>query len=289
MAVKKKTVRICVTGILCASVLVSLAVAADRGRIRTETDAQITEDAVVYAVDSIQVTEDVKIQGWAMIRGETMENVDCNVVLIGEESGEKRILPTMIIERNDLTEVFPDGISYAEAGFLANVKKDRLSLEKEDYQIWLEYLTNGHKSLVPTDKKVRAVRETVWQETDTSEAGISFLLDSVTAKNKVLTVNGWLFRTEDAGKETKTEVLLFHSRTGKAYVLPTDIVERTDLSESFPEIASLEYAGFTASTETWRFDFGYDSFEICLRYTNEEEAFTIHTGQYVNLEEQEEM
>lgn len=288
MAVEKKTVRLGMAGILLVSVLFSFAVAADRGRIRTETEATVLENDVDYAIDSVLITEDVKIQGWAMVLGEVINIADCNVMLVGEESKEVFILPTMIVERADLTEVFQDGTDYTKAGFLANIAKDRLSLDKEDYRIYLEYLTNRRRDLVATDKKVSAVRETTWQETDTSEANISYVLDSITVKSKVLTINGWLFRSGDAGKETKTEVLLLNSHTGKAYLLPTDIVVRMDLEQIFPENGSLEHAGFTTSIETWRFDFGYDNFEICLRYTNGSEVYTIHTGEYVNPDEQEE-
>ena len=288
ITVRKRTVRIGVIGILLASLLFSFAVAADRGRIRTRTEAQITENQVSYVIDSVQITEDIKIQGWALILGEEMEDVNCNIMLVGEESKEQWVLPTMVVERADLTEAFLDGTDYAKAGFLANIRKDRLSLEKEDYRIYLEYLTNGHSYLVPTDYQVRAIREILWQETDNTEAGLSFLVDSVTAKKKVLTIEGWLFCQNDFGKTVKTEVLLFNSRTGKVYCIPTDPVERIDLVEHFSENISYQQAGFTASLETWRFDFGYDSFEICLRYTNESGISMIHTGQYVNLEEQEE-
>lgn len=288
MAVEKKTLRLGMIGILLTSILISFAVAIDRGRIRTETEALVLENDVKYVIDSVLIAEDVKIQGWAMVLGEEINIADCNVMLVGEESKEVLILPTMIVERADLTEVFQDGTDYTKAGFLANIAKDRLSLEKEDYRIYLEYLTNRRRDLVATDKKVSAVRETTWQETDTSEADISYVLDNATVKSKVLTINGWLFRKGDAGKETKTEVLLLSSRTQKAYVLPTEIVVRMDLKQIFPGNGSLEHAGFTTSMETWRFDFGYDQFEICLRYTNGSEIYTIHTGEYVNLEEQEE-
>lgn len=288
ITVRKKTIRIIMAGILLVSLLFSFAVAADRGRIRLKTKAQITENPVSYVIDSIQVTEDIRIQGWALILGEEIEAVNCNVVLVGEESKEQWILPTMTVKRTDLTEAFLDGIDYSKAGFLANIRKDRLSLEKEDYRIYLEYLTNGHSYLVPTDHQVRAIREILWQETDNTEAGISFLVDSVTAQKKVLTIEGWLFCQKDFGKTVKTEVLLFNTRTKKAYCIPTDWVERADLAEHFSEDILYQQAGFKASVETWRFDFGYDSFEICLRYTNENGIFMIHTGQYVDLEEQEE-
>lgn len=288
MTGKKTAVRIYLIGVLVVSILISFAVAADRGKIRVWTEARITEDVVSFVIDSVQVTENVKIQGWALILGEEIKTVDCNVMLVGEESGEQWILPTMVVKRNDLTEAFSDGVDYSNAGFLANIQKDRLSLEKEDYQIYLEYLTNGHPYLVPTNKMVRAVRETPWQEMDSSKAEISFQIDSIAAKSKILTISGWLFRKEDMVSQSKTEVLLLNSRIGKAYTIPTDRVERADLAESFSD-NSFEQAGFTASVETWRFDFGYDNFEVCLRYTNESESYLIHTGQYVNLEEQEGM
>ncbi len=288
MTAKKKTVRISMAVILFISLLFSFAVAAEKGNIRTETTAQVTENIVSYAIDSIQTEEEIQIQGWALIQGEEMEEVNCNVVLIGEQSKEQWILPTMIIERTDLTEAFSDGIDYRKAGFLANIRSERLSLEQEDYAIYLEYLTNGHSYLVPTKKQVRIIKEIPWQETDPTEAEISFLLDSVTAQKKVLTIEGWLFCPKDFGKTTKTEVLLLNSRTGKAYLIPTDPVERLDLAAHFPEDIFSKEAGFTASLETWRFDFGYDSFEVCLRYTGESEVFMIHTGQYVDLEEQKE-
>lgn len=304
---KKKMVRISIAGILLCSVLFAFLVAADRGRIRTSTEAVITEEVVSYVIDSVQITEDVQIQGWAMILGEEIESVNCNVMLVGEQSKKQWILPTMTIERNDLTEAFLDGVDYAKAGFLANIKKSRLSLEKEDYRIYLEYLTNGHSYLVPTNQMVRAVRETVWQETDNEKAALSFFIDSITAKKKVLTISGWLFcqenlesqelvkkldLVENLEKQQKTEVLLFNLRTQKAYVIPTDSVERADLKEHFSaneKDDSFQYAGFIASVETWRFDFGYDLFEVCLRYTDENGVFLIHTGQYVDLEEQEEL
>lgn len=281
---KKRIVRICLAGIVAVSALISFVVAADRGRIRARTEASLTEGIVSFVIDDVQITEDVTIQGWALILGEEIENVNCNVMLVGEEYGKQWILPTMIMERNDLTEAFSDGTDYSKAGFLANIRTDRLSLEKEDYRIYLEYLTNGHSYLVPTDRMVRAVRETLWQETENHQAGISFQIDSVAAKNKVLTISGWLFRKGDRISQTKTEVLLLNSRTGKAYTIPTDQVKRADLAESFLD-SSLEEAGFTASLEVWRFDFGYDNFEVCLRYANEEQPYLIHTGQYVNLKE----
>lgn len=290
---KKKAVRISIAGILLCSVLFAVLVAADRGKIRTSTKAVITEDVVTYVIDSVKITEDVQIQGWAMILGEELESVNCNVMLVGEQSKTQWILPTMTIDRNDLTEAFLDGTDYAKAGFFANIKKSRLSLEKEDYRIYLEYLTNGHSYLVPTDQMVRAVRETTWQETNNKKVDLSFVVDSVTAKKKVLTISGWLFCQEDAKnlELTETKVLLFNSRTQKIYEIPTDSVERSDLKEHFSNIKDLDVfqnIGFTASVETWRFDFGYDLFEVCLRYTNENGVFLIHTGKYVNLEEQEE-
>lgn len=282
LAVNKKIIHMAIVGSVGISAFASFLVCADRGYVRQTVQAEENQQiSVVSHIDSVEITETVMIQGWALILGEEFETVDCSVVLVGEQSKKQIKLPTMIVKRDDLTTAFSDGIDYANAGFLANISKKKLSLETEDYEIYLSYHTNGHSAFINTGEKVRTVREVVWTEMDTSTAEISYSIDNISAKQKVLTVRGWLFRKESKTTR-KTEVLLFNTRTKKAYLIPTDIEEREDLKLNFPLIPSVELSGFCAAIETWRFDFGYDEFEICLRVTENEEIYMIHTGRYVS-------
>ncbi len=233
-----------------------------------------------YSVDNVEVNDtSVTVAGWALVLGEEIWERDCNVVLEGEVSGDRIVIPTMIRERPDLSLFFADGQDYTKAGYMAQVRSDKLNLKHEDYLIYLEYRSNGHNWLKKTGGMVKRIRETEWQEADNPM--FRFSVDEVSTEDRKVKVEGWMLWEGRDSNEAEVTLLFRNGTTGKVYEIPTSVDKREDLNDVFVDGCDYQNAGFTSTIEIWRFDWEYEWHEVCLRYRIGDEVYDVGTGEIV--------
>lgn len=278
MPVNKKVVGILFSIGCLITILFAICLSWDRGRIKIGGIENLVIDSnTQFSVDSIEVRDSITITGWALQRGETALN--CDVILRGAVSGEVYQIPTQIQEREDINQVYSDGIDYKNAGFLAKVRRAKLRLDQEDYEIFLQYEQHGIQYTIPTGKIVSCVRR-VSQATGNAEE-ISIGVDLIIMQKKILTVNGWALKAGIDGEQSKITVLIRNTRTSELYTIPTVKKDRADLNEIFQN-ADYTKSGFQGSVETWRFDLGYDIHEIGIRYEANGVMYDVFNGYFLD-------
>lgn len=91
------------------------------------------------------------LDGWACIRQEKMEWVDCWVVFYDAAADTYYRIPTLAgILGDAATEAIDDGFVYGRAGFSALVPLQKLPGAPQSYELCFAYRSNGHNYLIHT-------------------------------------------------------------------------------------------------------------------------------------------
>ena len=91
------------------------------------------------------------LRGWALVRGEGFQTVDCKVVLYNAADNQYLSLPTMMEIDETPTEIFNDGTYYGRGGFASVTPLKQLPAPLATYEICFAYRSNGtHNNLVHT-------------------------------------------------------------------------------------------------------------------------------------------
>jgi hypothetical protein len=102
-----------------------------------------------------------------------------------------------------------------------------------------------------------------------------------------LDVRGW-FLIEGYQSSTVTMHILLKNRvTNDCYELPTAILTRTDVTESFDDGINYDNSGFYASTYSKKFDFESTSYEIAILYETGGNQYLYNTGSVVGEKTEE--
>lgn len=281
--VQKKTILSLSMIIMLGLLLFSMALYLDKSHLKAIEVVDRSNSAMEFHVDTISVTDSVTVAGWSFKQGESIEKVNCSIILENVNTKKAYELPTKMVLRADISLAFPDGNDYSKSGFIAKAKASKLSLDKDDYEIIIRYFNNDNELFVRTGEYVSKVREVPILTTDNT--GVLFSVDKLEAKKKKLTVTGWALIEGQAILEGDTKIILRNSRTDKAYVIPTKMVERPDLNTVFPDGPDYTKSGFTATVDTWRFDLKYAPHEVVIAYFKDGNERYIPTGQYVVIDE----
>ena len=111
------------------------------------------EGLIEWKIDMVRVdTQYIAITGWAFVPGQEPNNMAVNVVLQNTSTQEAIQLPTILVDREDINEHYAEEIDYSKSGFLSRVNKYFIELEKDSYEILLEFVTQGQVFYIETDE-----------------------------------------------------------------------------------------------------------------------------------------
>lgn len=106
-------------------------------------------DDIKCEEDNIPLTKDVLvISGWMVKKGEDTKNVRLRIVLKNDDTGEYFMLPTTLLQRQDVTTYLDDGHNYDISGFNAKILQTALDLKNSKYMVMGLYFLNGEEWLI---------------------------------------------------------------------------------------------------------------------------------------------
>jgi len=106
----------------------------------TDRILDIKEDdfSWVYQVDSVKTEgKEFVLQGFAFELKKNSEDGAFEIVLQEVESGKRYFLEMEYMERKDVNDYFLCEYDYLYSGFVASIKKNKLDLENENYEVLL--------------------------------------------------------------------------------------------------------------------------------------------------------
>ena len=113
-------------------------------------------DGIVWERDLIPLTKDyVNISGWIVRPGVPIDRVSIRLVLKNLSTGEYSVLPTEVVEREDVSEYIDDDITYDYSGFRVKVPYwDELDVS--DYEMLVQYHLNDYPMVyVPLNTTIK--------------------------------------------------------------------------------------------------------------------------------------
>lgn len=281
--ISKKTILSLSTIIMLGILLFVMVLHLDKSNLKPIKVVETPTSKMEFHFDVVNVSDSIRIEGWSFLEGESIEKVDCSIVLENIDTKEAFELPTNMLLRADMNLAFPDEYDYTKSGFLAKAKTSKFSLDLHDYEIIIKYFNNENELFLRTGEYVTKVREIQIPELDGT--GVLFSVDHLEAKKKKLTVSGWALIEGQTMIEGHTKIILRNNRTNKGYVIPTKTLAREDLNSVFSDGADYTRAGFLAIVDTWKFDLKYDPHEVVIGYFQDGNERYIPTGQYVVIED----
>lgn len=97
---------------------------------KISTDSEVISDVngFKFSIDYFEDNDDeIIVQGWSFIEGESTQYFDCSVVLKNLSSNDYYKIPTSYQERRDVTEVYgSQDLNYDHSGFFSRALKDKL-------------------------------------------------------------------------------------------------------------------------------------------------------------------
>lgn len=126
----------------------------DMGHVKVITVSQFSDrENISFSVDSKGVNNDiVEISGWALEKGQNINTYDTSVALKEKDSDKIYILPTQLVNREDVTKFFNDGFNYDASGFLSRAYTSKLSDSDTKYEIVLLIKNNGKDYVIDTEQ-----------------------------------------------------------------------------------------------------------------------------------------
>ena len=100
-------------------------------------DTQSLAFSVDYVDYSVSCNKILNLQAWVLKPGSATEPCDVRVILWNEETSIGYVLPTAVVQRQDVTKHFNHSVSYDYAGCAVNVPLTRTNLPKGTYEIVL--------------------------------------------------------------------------------------------------------------------------------------------------------
>jgi len=106
-----------------------------------------------WQIDLVKVDRNyVAITGWAFVPGYEPSNMAIKVVLQNTATKESFELPSTLVIREDINDQFTDGVDYSNSGFLSRVNKHFLKLDKDSYEVFLEFINQDQVFYIETDE-----------------------------------------------------------------------------------------------------------------------------------------
>lgn len=114
----------------------------------------ITEnDLVHWEIENINYGNHfIAISGYAFIKGEKPGEFNLNVVLLNIETEQAYELPTVLVTKDEISEISSDNIDYSNSDFLSIVNKEIIDYENRTYKILIKYYNNQNRFFIDTNQ-----------------------------------------------------------------------------------------------------------------------------------------
>jgi len=112
-----------------------------------------TAEDIEWHIDTINIDRYfIAITGWAYPSGKVPNNVHINIVLENIETKEAIVLPTVLVDREDLEEISLDGYDNSQCGFVARVMKYLINFNKKTYKILIDIKVREKNYIINTNQ-----------------------------------------------------------------------------------------------------------------------------------------
>lgn len=122
-----------------------------------EVDASIyTENTEVnYTIESVSWSETgVMISGWCLVPEEDIKYAEMHLLI--ESNGVYYQVPTMLIERKNVTDLYDDGYNYDYSGFYSLIDFQNFKIEEnQDFNMYMIYNSNGREDIINLNTTLR--------------------------------------------------------------------------------------------------------------------------------------
>ena len=119
--------------------------------------------------------------------------------------------------------------------------------------------------------------------TDIDENNIvEWEIDMVNIDSHYIAIGGYAFILNEKLTKFDVNVILENSETKEAIILPTMLYVREDLNEIFPDGTDYSQYGFLSRVNKYLIDYENNSYEIYLKYFNNEHSFFIKANMILN-------
>lgn len=116
-------------------------------------------DNLTWKRDNISNTKDfINIDGWLIKPGEEVKTATIKIVFQDTETEKYYIIPTTMVERNDVTKYSADGLSYQYSGFSVCIPYFNELDTSKDYSLYALYSLNDNQVLVPFEITLKTWR-----------------------------------------------------------------------------------------------------------------------------------
>lgn len=155
ITIYKKVIYGILIGGLCIFFIFSFLVKCSFGMRRISVNTNEKSDSMIkYNIDSKENNNNIiTIKGWIFKEGSSIDRYNCHVVLRDIDSDEYILVPTKLVSRHDVTEVFNKDnldLNYDNSGFEAKINIEKLNKSLENYQICFKYNNNDDNELINT-------------------------------------------------------------------------------------------------------------------------------------------
>ena len=251
-------------------------------------------DLVSYQRDERPITEDtVKINGWLVKLDEEIKNCTIHIVLKDSKSNQCYLLPTQIVEREDVTQSLFDEYkqyNYNQSGFSVSVPYKKLGNNySRDYEIMALYILNGKKYFLDSGMTVKTwenqFHEPIKEKDVTMVEGeeYKFSVDAISYKGDQkyndLKVSGWGIWKGHDSKNIDVAVVLKKEGTHEYYKMPTQKNENCLAEVNQADGIDYTQSGFFMNImqddviDTSKFDY-----DIYIMYSENNKDYLLSTG-----------
>lgn len=111
-----------------------------------------TENIVNWKIEEVIFSEDyISLIGWALIKGDEVRSFDTSIVLKNINSYEAFEIPTVLVVRGDLNDIFTDEKDYSNNGFYSKVNRNLIDIDNNSFKIYIKYFNNHYELYVNTN------------------------------------------------------------------------------------------------------------------------------------------
>lgn len=110
---------------------------------------------------------------------------------------------------------------------------------------------------------------------------LDYAIEDYVINNNILQVNGWV---REIGKEITIydiSVVLHDVENGIFFELPTQYIERKDVTEFFNDGINYDNSGFISRSFITDFDLERKQYEACIAYRSDNSHIMVHTNLFV--------
>lgn len=121
-----------------------------------EVDDYNFSSDIKFNIDKIEQLKEIgtiSFRGWALKKDDTLKTYENYIVLKELETNKMLKVNTTLEKREDVTKSFNDSYNYDNSGFFAKMKTKYLK-KGYKYEIYILYLSDNNKLLIPTNSYV---------------------------------------------------------------------------------------------------------------------------------------